>query len=323
MLRALLPVTLVVFVCLVTAAGHAEVRRMDSPKKGKTLRLLMPQWQGGDYDIKPSSGEIYPMGARLLAFLAPESEAPLVEVPVEAYTGAPRPSQNGVVWQDVVLRQLRAARTIIDEHAPDRIIMFGGDCLVDQAPFAYLNERYQGRLGLLWIDAHPDISTPAMHDREHAMILGNLLGKGDPVFAKEVALPLKPEQVLMIGLDGYNSPEEEKAVNSIGLRALPSADVAENSEAVLKWIKDNKFDHIAIHFDLDVLDPKSFYSQLPMNPNGLPFDTVGSKLTIYQATRLIKDVSAAADLVGLGITEHMPWDALNLKNMMKEFPIMQ
>lgn len=37
----------------------------------KTLRLLIPEWQSGDYDSQPS-GEIYPLGARLLAFLAPK-----------------------------------------------------------------------------------------------------------------------------------------------------------------------------------------------------------------------------------------------------------
>jgi hypothetical protein len=29
------------------------------------------------------------------------------------------------------------------------------DCLVDLAPFAYLNERYGGELAVLWIDAIP------------------------------------------------------------------------------------------------------------------------------------------------------------------------
>lgn len=36
----------------------------------KTIRLLMPQWQGGDYDLPPVTGEIYPLGARLLSFLS-------------------------------------------------------------------------------------------------------------------------------------------------------------------------------------------------------------------------------------------------------------
>lgn len=291
-------------------------------KKQKTLRLLMPQWQGGDYDLPPSTRELYPLGARLLAFLAPKSDSPILEVPVEHHTTAGL-KQNGVIQQEVVLRQMQAARKIIEEHSPDRIIMFGGDCLVSQAPFAYLNERYAGRIGFLWLDAHPDISTPKEHDREHAMVLGNLLGGGDPVFAEEVKPHLQPEQVMIVGVDAYNNPGEEGIVKEMGLRVLPSTAVVESSEAVLCWLRDNKFEHIAIHFDLDVLDPTYFYSQLTRNPEGLQFNTVLGKLTIPQATRLIKDVSAIVDVVGFSFAEHMPWDARNLKKMMEQFPFMK
>lgn len=289
----------------------------------KTLRLLMPQWQGGDYDIQPFSGQIYPMGARLLAFLAPESDAPLVEVPVEPYTGAARTRQNGIVWQDELLRQLRAARDIIGTHKPDRIIMFGGDCLVDQAPFEYLNERYPGTLGLLWIDAHPDISTPDNFDREHAMVLGNLLGAGDPIFAAEVKAPLKPEQVLLVGMDGYNAPYEESTVARLGLRVIAPQTVAADSEAVTAWLRNGGFRHVAIHFDLDALDPRSFSSQLLRNPDAEPFATIPGRLTLAQVSRLINDVSSVADVVGMGFAEYMPWDALNLKTMMDGFSFMK
>ena len=276
-----------------------------------------------DYNIHPASGEIYPMGARLLAFLAPESDAPLIEVPIAPFISANRPTQNGVVWQDIVLRQFKAARQIIDAHQPDRIIMFGGDCLVSQAPFSYLNEHYQGNVGLLWIDAHPDISTPRNHDREHAMVLGNLLGKGDPVLSTEITLPFKPQQVLLIGIDKYNAPSEEKTVNELKLQTISLQDVTGQSQIVTHWIRNNHFNHIAIHVDLDVLDPKHFYSQLTMNPDAEPFDTVTGQLTIPQLTQIIKDASATANVVGISFTEHMPWDALNLKNMMKEFPFMR
>lgn len=323
MKKAFLPVMAFLLICL-TGTVKAEAQNMTAAQQKKTLRLLMPQWQGGDYDLSVPTGELYPLGARILAFLAPESDAPLVEVPVEPFTGDSRTKQNGVVRQDAVLKQLRAATKIIDEHAPDRIIMFGGDCLVNQAPFSYLNERYQGKLGLLWLDAHPDISTPKNYDREHAMILGNLIDGGDPVFAREVRMPLKVDQVLIVGVEGYNSPAEEEIVKKTGLRVLQSKDVASNSDVVLRWIRDNKFDHVAIHFDLDVLDPKSFYSQFPNDPAATEkFDTNLGKLTIAQATRLIKDVSGATDVVGLGFTEHMPWDARNLKNMMEQFPFMK
>ena len=295
---------------------------MNTTKQGKTLRMLMPQWQGGDYDLSVPTGELYPLGARMLAWLAPKSDAPLVEVPVEPFTGAPRTTQNGVVRQDVVLRQLRAARKVIDEHRPDRIVMFGGDCLVSQAPFAYLNEIYEGKVGILWIDTHPDISTPGMHDREHAMVLGNLLGQGDPLFAKEVKRPFKVDQVLIIGVDSCRKAEEE-AVRQMNLRLVPTTDVIAGGNSILHWVRENKFEKIAVHFDLDVLDPKSFYSQLPMDPGGASFPVTPGKLTIPQVTKLVQDVSATADVVGLSFAEHMPWDARNLKRMMEDLPIMK
>ena len=103
---------------------------MNTANRQKTLRLLMPQWQGGDYDLSIRTGELYPLGARILAFLAPKSDAPLIEVPVEPYTGAERRKENGVVRQTVVLRQMLAARKILEEQSPDRVVVFGGDCLV-------------------------------------------------------------------------------------------------------------------------------------------------------------------------------------------------
>lgn len=36
----------------------------------------------------------------------------------------------------------------------------------------------------------------------------------------------------------------------------------------------------------------------------------------------IKGVSSRTTVVGLGITEHMPWDAINLKNFLAQLPIL-
>jgi hypothetical protein len=51
--------------------------------------------------------------------------------------------EDGIVGRSALLTQLRAAQDIA-RHQPDRIVVLGGDCLVDLAPFAYLNERYDG-----------------------------------------------------------------------------------------------------------------------------------------------------------------------------------
>ncbi|MDP9813949.1 arginase family enzyme [Rhizobium tibeticum] len=72
---------------------------------------------------------------------------------------------------------------------PDRILTIGGNCLVDLAPIAYLNKRYNGRLGVLWIDAHPDVQTFKETHQGNAQVLGMLLGRGDPDFVAEVDVP--------------------------------------------------------------------------------------------------------------------------------------
>lgn len=37
---------------------------------------------------------------------------------------------------------------------------------------------------------------------------------------------------------------------------------------------------------------------------------------------LIKELSEETDVVGLGITEHIPWDSINLKKLLGEIPIL-
>lgn len=283
----------------------------------KTLRLLMPQWQGGNNGIP------YPIGARLLAWLAPESDAPLVEVPVDPYDGIEPAREGGVVGKSALLKQLRAAREIIEAHNPDRIIVFGGDCLVSQAPFTWLNERYGGNLGVLWIDAHPDVTTPKDYQHEHAMVLGNLLGEGDPDFAREVKMPVKPELVMFAGVD-ETLPWETEVISRLKLARVLSKDVAPGSQPVLDWIRKNNIQHLAVHLDLDVLDPNVFRSLLFNNPDDTtPIDAAHGKLSFSQVTGLIKDVAAQTDVVGMSIAEHMPWDAINLKNMMEAFSFMK
>lgn len=113
----------------------------------------------------------------------------------------PLERENGVTAQSAVYQQVKDTVSAIDKEAPDKIITFGGNCLVSQAPFAYLNEKYDD-LGVLWVDAHPDISNPEIYENEHAMVLANLLGAGDPKLSGLVRKTLKPSQVRYEGMQG-------------------------------------------------------------------------------------------------------------------------
>ncbi len=299
----------------------------------KTVRLLMPQWQGGN---NPN----YSFGAELLAWLAPNNDQPLIHVPVQAYDGTPLENENGMNGRTQLLAQLEAAQHIIHAHKPDRIVMFGGDCLVEQAPFAYLNERYGGELGLIWIDAHSDLVRYVGYDNAHSLPLGNLLGEGDEEFAKHVKIPLKPENVFISGLAAPTEQEMElfaeafqrlgiaptepdtEVIQRLGIRTAGTEELANSTASIKKWIKESGIKHLAIHLDLDVLDPKAFRSLLFANPEA-PFNlTPEGTMQIPQLINLIKELSEETDVVGLGITEHMPWDAINLKNLLRQIPLL-
>lgn len=282
-----------------------------------TIRLLMPQWQGGN-------NPAYMLGAKLLAWLAPDSNDPLIEVPIDIDGDEPLMNEHGIYARKALLRQLRAARAIIESHAPDRIIVFGGDCLVEQAPFAYLNERYNGKLGVLWIDAHPDVATPKERSLGHTMVLGSLLGQGDEEFMKEVRVPLEPNRVMLAGL-GRLVEQETDFIERLGIRHVSSPDLAAGSTAVLNWIQDVGIEHLAIHLDLDVLDPSLFRALGFAKPQTDPVVAAASRkgsMTFDEVVALIVDVSRQANVVALGITEHLPWEAVNLQNMLKQIPIL-
>ncbi|GAS81672.1 arginase family protein [Paenibacillus amylolyticus] len=280
----------------------------------KTIRLLMPQWQGGD---NPN----YSFGAELLAWLAPDNDQPLIHVPVKAYDGTSLVSENGIKGRAQLLQQLQAAQHIIQAHQPDRIVMFGGDCLVEQAPFAYLNERYGGELGLIWIDAHGDLVKYAGYDNGHTLPLGNLLGEGDPEFAKHVKVHLKPENIFMAGLTTPTQQENE-VIQRLGIRTAGTEELTHDMDSIKKWIKETGIKHLAIHLDLDVLDPNMFRSLLFAKPGEPYVFSPAGTMQLPHLLQLIKELSEETDVVGLGITEHMPWDAINLKNLLGEIPIL-
>lgn len=285
----------------------------------KTLRLKIPQWQGGD---NPPTG----FGAELLAFLAPASTSPLIEIPVKPYTGQKTVIQDGVAHREAIMEQLQATTEVLNEHRPDRIVVFGGDCLVDQAPFAYLNERYDGQLAILWIDAHPDIKNPKEYCNAHTMVMANLLGEGDATLAAQVKVHIDPKKVMFAGLrqDGLTRQEAEFIERHSLSIATPEALIS-SSESVLEWIRLNEIKHLAIHFDLDVLNPIEFRSVFfgEPNPASDPYEAFpAGKMSVAQVVRLINDVSRATDVVGLGITEHLPWDAITLKDMLADIPIL-
>jgi arginase len=281
----------------------------DGHEANATLRLLIPQWQGG------GNHPTYALGAKLLAWLAPASSAAFEEVPISLQTQG-LAVDRGIFAREVVLEQARAAKRILERRNPKRVVVFGGECSVDFAPFAYLSERYDD-LAVLWLDAHPDVNLPGdnyyNYPNFHAMVVSALLGIGDPDFVAEVPKPIKPDRVMYVGLRALLEPLNElREKFNISIPNISADQVEHDSSAVLEWLRNAGTKHVAVHFDLDVLDPRDFTSAFSVDPNGLRAEA---------AIRLLADVSKVADVVGLGITEYMPRDAMLLSDMLRRLPL--
>uniref|UniRef100_UPI0006670FF2 arginase family protein n=2 Tax=Klebsiella/Raoultella group TaxID=2890311 RepID=UPI0006670FF2 len=243
---------------------------------------------------------------------------------VPAPTKAALVNEEGIVGRRAVVEQLLDAQDKITRTQPESIVTLGGDCLVSLAPFAWLAERYGDKLGVLWIDSHPDIMTPEQFPHAHAHVLGALMGNGDVELTQVVRKPLSPGKALIAGI--HNPLDVEKQfISERGIATLSPSELRQNPQAIDEWIAREGVEYLAIHLDLDVLDPALFRAVLFARPGRGVHDfgdVAEGKLTIAEVVNFINQAAAQAKPVGLTVAEHLPWDALSLKNMLEALPLL-
>ena len=285
----------------------------------RTLRLVWPQWQGaGRANISALLPEVplerarygYVYGARVLQAILPEHEGPTELVPVGASDD--EGSTDGVESRGAILRSMGAARDAIARHDPDRILTLGGECAVSVAPFASLAAKYGEDLAIIWIDSHPDVDTPATgYDGFHAMAVSALLGHGDPQILDLLPATVEASHVALAGLHDW---EEDAYANVAewGLRTFSPDDLRDSTGPLLDWLAATGASKVAIHFDVDTVDSDDAALGLGQVPGGL---------TRVQARRVVDDLGAAADVVGLTIAEFIPRTALVVADLVEGMPL--
>lgn len=280
----------------------------------KTIRLIAPDWQGGN------KREYY-LGAELLSWLAPNNDNQKeIKLAIEEPKNEELVKENGVIAQSIVKQNVQMAAKVLNEELPHKIITFGGSCLVSQAPFDYLHGKYKTELGVIWLDSHPDVSTPTEFYHEHAMVLGNLLGAGDPELAKSVKFPFKSSQFLYVGIQ-KPLEAEVNLLNRLNLNYTVQDKSILNAYEIQKWINKNGFTKIAIHLDLDVLSPNFFRSLYFSEPGVVEFPAESGKMSLKQLMEILKGIFKDNDVVGFTIAEFLPWDVINLKDILSELDI--
>lgn len=267
----------------------------------------------------------YAIGSEILNLVLPKGKnTETLEVPVDKNFNKEIERKDGINEQTNILKQLQCAFNILETKNPDKVITLGGDCSVSQPAFDYLHGKYPEKTCIVWLDAHPDISTPKDFEHEHAMILGNLLGDGAPNCSKIVKNKFKYDEVMYGGLIHKKLlPCEEKYLKEKNLKYAVPEDLKENSNKITNWIKENGFKQVLVHLDLDVLSPTQFRSLLCNEPNLPTPDYAIGEMNLKDIVRIIVDISKTAKLVGFSIAEYMPWDIINMRKEFSKIDIFQ
>ncbi len=285
----------------------------------KTIKLIYPQWQGGDVARWiPEVGDAgvaargYYLGAQLLDFLSPDNGMDALTVPVKT-DKCERVSTDGILDRDDIAIQTKAALDMLDVANPDRIVTLGGECSVSVVPFTWLARKYEGDVAMVWIDAHPDITFPGdVYAGYHAMAVTACMGIGDEKIMSLLPARIVPEKILFVGLRDWERDEIKKRQEQYGIKYLAPADVADDSSKLVDWLRSCGASKVVIHFDMDVLDPAEIIAAVGVVPDGMK---------IAEVVRVINDIASEKEIVGLTVAEPMPRTAMRLKMMLEQLPL--
>ncbi len=274
----------------------------------KTIRLPYPDHRSGGLDT-------YYSGANLLQHILPRNDnQPLVKVDIAPPDGKERDVTDGIYAKDEVLAGIRNAQKAIEAEAPDRIITIGGNCLVSLAPFDYLHGRHSN-CGIVWIDAHPDVSTVNDgYPNAHAMVLGTLMGRGDGTLASQMRNPpFRPSDILYVGLQTLHDYQRRFLDEARVAYRVQTEDSLSDAE-IASFAK--RFDSLLVHLDIDVLDERLFHSTYFANPALSGDGSGGGRMTMERLGEVLQLVTRNSDVRGFTLAEYLPFDEHRLHDML-------
>lgn len=187
-----------------------------------------------------------------------------------------------------------------------RVVTIGGDHSMAIGSVAGLAraKKAQGKTGLLWLDAHPDIHTMKTSRRKtyHAVPLSVLLGEGPRKFSglAEAKATLDPRHIAYVGIRSIDEPELHQ-IARYNIKSFTNGDL---DQFGLKDSLTQSLAHIAkgtkarmLSLDLDGIDP----SYAP----GVGTAVAGG-IDAPELLKLLKSMGRKADFDVIEITEYNP-----------------
>lgn len=158
------------------------------------------------------------------------------------------------------------ANLVLEIHTDHRTpIVLGGDHSIAVGTISGMAEsfrRQNGKIGLMWFDAHADFNTPEISPsgNVHGMPLAAIMGYG-PIELTRIfgfSPKIQPERAVMIGIREVD-PQERELVKSSGVRVFTMKEIDRRGigsvmdEALSIVTKDT--DGFSVTLDADFLDP--------------------------------------------------------------------
>ncbi len=200
-----------------------------------------------------------------------------------------------------------------ETYASGRVpVVIGGDhsstvpSVAAAAEFLRALRGDDARLGLLYVDAHPDLEVPLGSASEsgdlHGMSVSHLLGYGVDELANLGGFgpKLDPSRIAMVGLRDVLTEEREiirereiQAYSFIDVERLGIVEIAKRVFGLMA----ERCDGFVLSFDIDACDPLEAPAVLYPEPGGL---------TYREATISMEEAARAEGLLGLEMVEVCP-----------------
>jgi arginase len=145
------------------------------------------------------------------------------------------------------------------------------------------------------------------------MAVAALTGHGDPEVQALLPATVSADRVALVGLHAW-AEDDIANVAHWGIGSFSPDDLRATTQPVVDWLAATGCARVAIHFDVDTIDSNELVLGLGAEPGGL---------TSAQVRRIVDDLDAVADVVGLTVAEFVLRQVMHLQQLLTAVPLLR
>ena len=172
-------------------------------------------------------------------------------------------------------------------------LILGGDHSISIGSLA-ASSSFFDNLGVVWLDAHPDINTPhtSPSQNAHGMPLSFALGYGPKEIVSLYQNYLNPNNIHIIGLRSIDEGEREiikkHHINYYDKSLIEKKGIDFIASEIVNLLRKNMVTNIHFSFDIDVLDPSLVPGTGTPVPEGLFIEEITTLINILFESKMIR-----------------------------------